>query len=470
MSTSNTSVERPDLQEGIALGDRIAALYARISLGESEFVELVRAFDEGRWWESDRRRSCADWLSWRCGIALVTAREKVRVARALPDLPVIRDGFASGELNYSQVRDITRVGTVEDQRVLFDAATTSSGAHLTKICREIRRKRAAKKPPRAAERSVRWRPLESGLVQLDARLLPEEGLLVRNALETAARHLTPTAPALAVTEAAPSQTPEPEARALTFEAQEPTPNVEAPATEAAEATKVESEGPRRVNAQRLADSLIALSSSYLEGKNDGYFATRHVVGVTIDFETLLGLQRTDGAPGSQLLQGTPIPAEAVRRLACDGVLRRVILDARRVPLDVGRKRRTIPDKLLWALWIRDGGCRFPDCSTRIWLRGHHIVHWTEGGPTDMANLLLLCAYHHWLVHEGGYGCERGGDRVVFLDPRGRELPATGARYLEVSEAPAPGVAAGGRWKEVSHWVDEALATDARAEDHGSSAA
>ena len=51
---------------------------------------------------------------------------------------------------------------------------------------------------------------------------------------------------------------------------------------------------------------------------------------------------------------------------------------------------------------RDGGCRFPGCTERRYVEAHHVVHWIDGGPTDLANLVLLCWRHHHALHEGGY--------------------------------------------------------------------
>jgi len=94
-------------------------------------------------------------------------------------------------------------------------------------------------------------------------------------------------------------------------------------------------------------------------------------------------------------------------------------------VDVGRKSRTTPTPLRRVLHARDGGCRFPGCGLRH-CESHHIVHWADGGPTDQRNTVLLCRYHHRLVHEGGFGVhfpefpEHG--RVNFYDRRGRPVP------------------------------------------------
>src|SRR6187401_3563934 len=106
-------------------------------------------------------------------------------------------------------------------------------------------------------------------------------------------------------------------------------------------------------------------------------------------------------------------------------------------IDVGRKTRTIPAALRRALEARDGCCRFPGCSNRRWLDGHHIRHWIEGGETSLANTLLLCRFHHRFVHEHGYSIADG----QFLDAAGKAVPAQGPRPAGAFELEWPGVSA-----------------------------
>jgi HNH endonuclease len=94
------------------------------------------------------------------------------------------------------------------------------------------------------------------------------------------------------------------------------------------------------------------------------------------------------------------------------------------PLDVGRTSRTITPAQRQALAVRDGGCVFPGCSRPLaWCDGHHLVHWLDGGPTDLANLVLLCRAHHRAVHEGGWRLARGPDGGVTATPPHRRHPS-----------------------------------------------
>ena len=118
--------------------------------------------------------------------------------------------------------------------------------------------------------------------------------------------------------------------------------------------------------------------------------------------TLETLEKRLGAPVAELA-GTPIPAETARRLACDAGLTRLISGPASMPLDVGRKTRSIPPALRTALRHRDKGCTWPGCDyPPEWTDGHHLEHWVEHhGETELDNLTLLCRRHHRMVHEGG---------------------------------------------------------------------
>ena len=117
-------------------------------------------------------------------------------------------------------------------------------------------------------------------------------------------------------------------------------------------------------------------------------------------------------------------AATAERLLCDAGVVPVVVDREGTPMDVGRKRRTIPAALRRALVARDEGCRFPGCTHRRWIDAHHVVPWSKGGETSLENTVLLCTRHHTLLHEGGFRMESDGR---FLDPRGRVVPPIAVR-------------------------------------------
>ena len=159
----------------------------------------------------------------------------------------------------------------------------------------------------------------------------------------------------------------------------------------------------------MADTLLSNEPSARGGGD------RYQVVVHVDTAAL-----RDREADSRLADGTPLPAETARRLACDAAIVPLIERAGK-PLSVGRKTRSVPPALRRALASRDRGCRFPGCTNHRTVDAHHIEHWADGGATSLENLVALCRHHHRLLHEGGYTVTRAGARFVFRRPDGRQI-------------------------------------------------
>ena len=180
------------------------------------------------------------------------------------------------------------------------------------------------------------------------------------------------------------------------------------------------------------DSLQAKAAD--SGDNDaGRFAAIGELGT--------GCSWRPSAPG-ELGWGGPLSAEAIRRIACDAGVTRVITDAASVPLDVGRESRTVTPGQCAALVARDRGCAFPGCTRPSeWCIAHHIVHWAHGGPTDLDNLVLLCGYHHRVIHHHGWQVTMAKDGhpefrpPPWVDPD--EAPRRNNRPRYEQRSPAP---------------------------------
>jgi 5-methylcytosine-specific restriction endonuclease McrA len=173
-------------------------------------------------------------------------------------------------------------------------------------------------------------------------------------------------------------------------------------------------------AQQRADALALIAEAALhQGLDPGTPGERYQVVVHVDAPVLVDPTE----PGQSALEdGTHVPAETCRRLACDAS--RVVMrhDAEGRVVEVGARTRTIPPALRRALQHRDQGCRFPGCGVRVG-QGHHLQHWARGGPTTLSNLALLCRRHHRAVHEDAYQISRGPDGVLqFRRSDGRLLP------------------------------------------------
>jgi 5-methylcytosine-specific restriction endonuclease McrA len=172
--------------------------------------------------------------------------------------------------------------------------------------------------------------------------------------------------------------------------------------------------------QQQADALALVAESALHQELDpGAPGERFQVVVHVDAAALADPEQ----PGPSTLEGGErVSAETSRRLACDAsrVVMRHDKDGRVV--EIGARTRTIPPALRRALHHRDPTCRFPGCNVRFG-QGHHVRHWARGGPTTLANLVLLCRRHHRAVHEEGYQVARGPDGDLrFRRPNGRALP------------------------------------------------
>ena len=357
------------------LGDSIAELSARIQAATYELLVLIRQFEESGGWNNGFL-SVAHWLNWRTGLDLGAAREKVRVARALADLPLLSAAMRRGQLSYSRVRALTRVATPENERRLLDFARCGTASHVERLARAWRRVdrvAEAKDAMRRHEtRELRTWVDDDGMVVIRGRLSPEVGAVVQRALEAASERLRQDA---AATD---------------------------PGTE--EVT----------TGQRRADALGLVAESALAADLDrGTAGDRYQVVVHVDE----GVLENDDAPGQSALEDGPyVSAETSRRMACDAAS--VVLSHGRdgQTLDVGRKTRTVPPALRRQ-------CRFPGCRARR-CDAHHIRHWAEGGATKLNSLVLLCRRHHRAVHEEGFTVTlRDDGDPRFFWPDGRLLPA-----------------------------------------------
>jgi len=171
------------------LGDQIAELSAHLEAATARLLDLIREFDARGGWNTGFR-SCADWLSWRVGLELGAARERVRVARALATLPRLAQALARGELSYSKVRALTRVAAPDTEERLLAVGMAGTAHHVERIVRGWRRvdrlAEGRETARRHASRALRVYHDEDGMVTIRGRLAPEVGAVVIQAL-TAAR-------------------------------------------------------------------------------------------------------------------------------------------------------------------------------------------------------------------------------------------------------------------------------------------
>jgi hypothetical protein len=168
--------------------------------------------------------------------------------------------------------------------------------------------------------------------------------------------------------------------------------------------------------RRLADALVELAGHGLDsGAVPQRASQRAHLQVTASLETLLGVP---GAAGAEMEFALPISSRMVERFACDATVTRVLLGPDSAVVDVGRSRRVVAGATRRALNVRDKCCRWPGCERPAsWTAAHHLTHWSRGGKTNLANLILLCHRHHWMVHEGQWQIARDGSgRILTIPP------------------------------------------------------
>src|ERR671918_732034 len=359
----------PRSPEGLA--EAMDRTVSRLSAASAELLRWMPKYDEQKLWRHDGATSMSSWLAARYGLAWGTAREWVRVAHALERLPRIAQAYASGGLSWDQLGPLTRFASAET-----DARWAGEAPHRRPawLWREARRHEQAR--TQQAEEARRRRYLDfnwdhdRSVLWLAGMLPAEEGTALQRALARRAERV----PA------------DPEA--------------------------VDPAGAR------LADALVDMVTGEPEPTT---------LVVHAGAEALAGAEPTRGPWLAETEGGQRLPSEAVRRLACDGRIEWV-LEREGRPVGMGRRGRTVRGQVLRVLRYRDGAvCRFPGCERKRWLNAHHLVHWADGGATNLDNLVLLCHAHHRLIHEGGWRTSGHPARELrFHDPGGRPLRTNAA--------------------------------------------
>ncbi len=377
----------PD-QPDARIEEDFAELHRAVELLEVERLRRLSEIDRRRLFERDGHLSSASWLATRHKVAWGTARENVRIARALDEMPETRRALDEGELSMSaarvlaMARDADPVAFQRSEAHLVEAARIHSMHDLQRVAafwrQGIERERAAAGEEKLRERRKLHASVSFlGMVRVDGDLDPETGETLLTALR-------------AVLDA--------ESRSRTGD------DVRSPA-------------------QRRADALGEICRQWLDrGDRPEVAGERPHVTVTVGVDALRG-----GEGAGELDHTGPVGSGIAERLACDASITRIVMSGRSEPLDVGRRTPVVPPAMRRAVIVRDRHCRFPGCDRpQAWCDAHHVVHWAHGGPTALPNLLLLCRRHHRMVHGGdGFRLDLIDGRPVFRRPDGSILDERG---------------------------------------------
>ncbi|MGH9003011.1 MAG: DUF222 domain-containing protein [Acidimicrobiia bacterium] len=369
-----TAVETLD----IALdGDALAAVIALRDRLEARISDTIAAYDAASLWELDGATSMTGWLADRGGMARPRAAATASRARKLARLKVTPQAWRDGRLSGGQVEAIAAnldAPTLElfaaHEAAVVPALVDLSPPDVTTAMRAWRE--AASPEPEARPERPQVLHLSRTLAdrwRTDGTLGPETGELLATALRLA-------------------QTPDDDGQ------------------------------PARSPATRRADALGDICRFFLDHQQTRRGGRhRPHLNLIIDLERHL----THPGAGATTPDGTRLDRASVDRLLCDSALHRVLTAGRSTILDYGSATRTIPAPLFNALVIRDRHCRFPGCDRPAhWCEGHHVRFWDHGGPTQLANLVLVCSRHHHLLHRPGWHAKLLPDATLEItDPHGR---------------------------------------------------
>lgn len=351
-----------------ALGSDLVDIRRQIDRLEAEFMRRLHRFDRNHGALADGAVSTVSWLRGTCGVTAATAAQRVGMARVLAELPKTMESLCAGRSSFTNVSLIARLAEdvgVESTRTVEGTLVTAAEQldpgrmrYLTLLTRHrLDADGALEEDNRNHDR--RWVACDQtygGVFILRGELDAEGGAVVKTALDALS---------------APSGSDD-----------------------------------VRTGSQRRADALVDIASRQLQIGGADIHGQRPHLTLTASIDTL------QGQPGSEPADVGgigPVHVETARRIACDSV--RTLVTVAAVsdgpaaggaavqamapgtaasirPLSAGRATRTIPPHIRTALALRDKGCRFPGCDRPPgWTDGHHIKHWADDGPTELANLV-----------------------------------------------------------------------------------
>jgi hypothetical protein len=405
---------------------RLVTQTVQIAAATSRWLDLVAEVVVRGIWADHGARNPAAWLSWRLGIAPSTAREQIRVALRLRELPLIHARFATGALSYSKVRALTRIAVPELEELLLTWADQATGADLDRIAKGVVQARRAA----SSERS-------EGAEQPAAR--PGLDVLIGDDGEVEVRwqlDATDGMEVLAILDRLVELEDEAEGGDGSGSGE-----VAVAGNAGGTAAARRATGSVRQRQGELLLNLLVAARDTTPADTSG--ADRHTLVVQVDADQLAAdpARRVPIEVAGHRRARPTMSAAVLRRLACDAGVVLVPTSSGRTPIDVGRRRRRPTASLRRALNVRDRSCRFPGCGTTRHLHAHHVVHWADDGPTDLSNLVLLCGSHHRQIHEPGWQLTWGSDSALVVRPPGRDgrtAPALAAAPGLESEWRSPG--------------------------------
>jgi Domain of unknown function (DUF222)/HNH endonuclease len=336
--------------------DRVHTLHREIAERQRELLATLAELETREAWLDDGAHDMAHWTAMQLDVSRWKADRWVAAGRALGTLPATAEALERGQLGLDKVVELARFAEFDDEDALVRWAQGVSCGAIRRAGDLRTRDRAAETEHDERTRWLDWRFGDDGTrFLLDAELPVAQGAVIAATLERLGDQI-PVMPG--------------------------------------------EESPRLVGARR-ADALVALCSARLANEEDQDRAT---VMVHADLDVL-----TDEDANALLEGGAVIGGTTVQRLLCNARIQTVIEHPDGSVVGLGRLAREPSAWMIRQLRHRDDTCRFPGCDARRFTQAHHIDWWSKGGPTELQNLVLVCSFHHKLVHEHGWTLERLDD-------------------------------------------------------------
>jgi hypothetical protein len=348
-------------------GTVIVEYYQLIARVQAAITQATRRFEQSGAFKADGALGMVPWLQTNVRLAGNDAAQQVRVARQLAELPRTEEALGRGEIGYGHALAMAvtaeHVGPAAVRKAedaLLKSAEGMDAGRFVTLVKDFEHRIDADAALAEANWAHRRRYLSisgpfNGLARIEGQLVPEAAAIIRSAME-------------------PFMKP--------------------------------SSNDERTAGQRAHDALV--EACRRTGTADGVAtAPRTQVIITANLDTLAGIP---GAPTGELQGGGTIPSETVQRLACDAAITR-ITGRGELEWEITHASRSIPPSTRRVVVARDRHCVFPGCDRPpAWCQVHHLRFWTEGGPTKLENLGLVCGSHHRKVHEEGWALDRKDGR------------------------------------------------------------
>jgi hypothetical protein len=318
-----------------------------VASATAALLDFIAVLDERKAYRAEGCVSMEDWVSFNYQVSRKTAHEWVDAARALGELPTLSEAFANGEFSWDKTRAVSVLASPESDDAVVAEARHTDVKYLERAARKARAISLEEANSRHRDRFFAMRrSITMGGVRLSGFLPDVDGETLIKAIEQLADDVP----------------------------------------------KDPDTGLYPAFDERCADALVDLAAGFLANEQPTH-GDRAMVVAHVDLSQVPGEE-----PHAECVSGMTLAPETIERLMCDAVVEPVFeLEGRTA--GTGKKHRFPPQWMRRQLVHRDTMCRFNGCCRTRMLNAHHIKHW-PGGPTEPENLVMLCRYHHRLMHEG----------------------------------------------------------------------